>query len=67
MVIKYLHYSTDTEDIKQELSELGHNVSNIINAQHRTTKEPLNLFFVDLELQKTTRKCSTQQHYKTES
>jgi len=29
--------------------ELGHNVRNIINAQHRTPKEPLNLFFADLE------------------
>ena len=37
IVVKYLHYSTDTEDIKQELFELGHNVRNIINAQHRTT------------------------------
>jgi len=29
--------------------ELGQNVRNIINAQHRTAKEPLNLFFADLE------------------
>jgi hypothetical protein len=43
IVLKYLHHSTDTEDIRQELLELGHNVRNIIN---RTTKEPLNLFFV---------------------
>ena len=49
IVIKYLHYSTDTEDVKQELFELEHNVRNIINALHRTTKDPLNLFFVDLE------------------
>jgi hypothetical protein len=26
IVIKYLHHSTDTEDIRQELFELGHNV-----------------------------------------
>jgi hypothetical protein len=55
IVNKYLHHSTDTEDIRQELFELfelfelGRNVRNIINAQHRTTKEPRNLFFVDLE------------------
>jgi len=49
IAIRYLHHSTNTEDIKQELFELGHNVRNIINAQHKTTKEPLNLFFVDLE------------------
>ena len=40
IVIKYLHHSTDTEDIRQELSELGYIVRNIIHAQHRTTKEP---------------------------
>jgi len=49
IVIKHLHHSTDTEDIKQELLELGHNARNIINAHYRITKEPLNLFFVDLD------------------
>jgi arsenate reductase-like glutaredoxin family protein len=47
--IKCLHHSTNTEDIKEELSKLGHCLRNILNAQHRTIKEPLNLFFVDLE------------------
>jgi hypothetical protein len=49
IVIKHLHHSTDTEDIRRELLELGHNARNIINAHHRITKEPLNLFFVDLD------------------
>ena len=49
IVVKYLYHSTDTEEIRQELLDLGHNVRNIVNAQHRITKEPLNLFFVDLE------------------
>jgi hypothetical protein len=49
IVIKYLLHSTDTEDIRQELSELGHNVRNTINAQQRISKQSLNLFFVDLE------------------
>lgn len=49
IVIKYLHHSTNIEDIKEELLKLGHKVRNIINAKHRITKEPLNLFFVDLE------------------
>jgi len=40
IVIKYLHRSTDTEDIRQELFEIRHNVRNIINAQNRTTKKP---------------------------
>jgi hypothetical protein len=36
LVLKYLHFLTDIEDIKIELG-------------NRVTKEPLNLFFVDLE------------------
>ena len=59
IVTKYLQHSTDTEDIKQELSELGHNFRNIINAQHRTTKEPLYLFFADLEPAENKRKYIT--------
>jgi len=49
VVLKYLHHSTDVQDIRQELFEMGHSVRNIVNAHHRQTKEPLNLFFVDLE------------------
>jgi hypothetical protein len=48
-VIKHLHHSVKLEDITDELSGLGHKVRNIINAKHRQTKEPLNLFFIDLE------------------
>jgi len=49
VVLKYLHHSTDVEHIRQELHDLVHKVRNIINLHHRITKEPLNLFFVDLE------------------
>jgi hypothetical protein len=49
IVIRYLHHSTNLDDIKQELAELGHTIRNIINVRHKLTKEPLNLFFVDLE------------------
>jgi PAX-interacting protein 1 len=49
IVIKHLHHSTDIEEIRQELLELGHKARNILNAQHRITKEPLNAFFIDLE------------------
>jgi arsenate reductase-like glutaredoxin family protein len=49
IVIKYLHHSMDTNIIKEALASLGHKVRNIINAKHRHTKEPMNLFFVDLE------------------
>lgn len=49
IVIRYLHHSTNTDDIKSELSQLGHKVRNIVNVKQQKTKEPLNLFFVDLE------------------
>jgi len=50
VVLKYLHHSTDIEDIKQDLLQQGHVARNIGNIPHRMTKEPLNLFFLDLEL-----------------
>jgi hypothetical protein len=28
---------------------MGHKVRNVINGRHRVTKQPLNLFYVDLE------------------
>jgi hypothetical protein len=49
VVIKHLHHTADTQDIAIELAELGHKVRNVLNVKHRQTKEPLNLFFVDLE------------------
>jgi hypothetical protein len=49
VVIKHLHHTVDLKDIIDELSELRHKVINIINAKHPRTKEPLNLFFIDLE------------------
>jgi hypothetical protein len=49
VVLKHLHYTTDTEDIKKELFDLRHVVRNVTNIRHRQTKDPLNLFFIDLE------------------
>ena len=49
VAIKYLHHSVDVQDLKEEISRMGHTVRNINNARHRITKDPLNLFFVDLE------------------
>jgi len=39
----------EIEDIRQDLLQQGHVARNIVNAHHSMTKEPLNLFFVDLE------------------
>ena len=49
VVLKHLHYSSNLDDIKQELSSLGHVVRNIINVKHRLSKEPLNIFYIDIE------------------
>jgi hypothetical protein len=49
VVIKHLYHSTNVKEIEQELNMEGHKMRNILNARSRLTKEPLNLFFVDLE------------------
>jgi hypothetical protein len=67
IVIRYLHHSTDLDSIKQELAELGHKVRNIINARHKITKEPLNLFSVELEPASNNKQYTASQDFKTES
>jgi arsenate reductase-like glutaredoxin family protein len=49
MVIKYLHHSVNRKEIENQLIKMGHKVRNVINGRHKVTKQPLNLFFVDLE------------------
>jgi hypothetical protein len=49
IVIRDIHPSVSTQEITDELDSKGHKVRNIINVKHRVSKEPLPLFFVDLE------------------
>lgn len=49
VVLKNMHFSTDLNEIKDSLQELGHNVRNITNARHFQTKQPLSMFYIDLE------------------
>ena len=49
VVIRNLHYSIPTEDIRADLQKQGHKVRHIFNIRHRVTKLPLSLFYVDLE------------------
>jgi hypothetical protein len=51
VVIRDLHHSIPLTDIIEELNKKGHKVRNIINVKHRISKDPLPLFFVDLEPQ----------------
>lgn len=41
VVLRGLHSTEDTSLIKQELKEQGHEVRQIVNVLHRTTKEAL--------------------------
>jgi hypothetical protein len=43
-----MHYSIDSEEIKNEIAKLGHKVSNIWNVKHYLTKQPLSMFLIDL-------------------
>ena len=49
VVIRHLHSSTTTEEIKEALEELGFACRNVVNIRHWQTKSPLPLFFVDIE------------------
>lgn len=49
VVLKNMHPSTSLQEIKEELSELGHSVTNIWNIKARTTKKPLPIFFIELK------------------
>lgn len=48
VVIRGLHASTDPCDIKSELEQLQHNVTNVYNIKNRKDSRPLPLFYVDL-------------------
>lgn len=49
VVVKKLHYSTPIPEIKTAIEKLGHKVRNIMNIRNRFNKEPLSMFYVDLE------------------
>lgn len=51
VVIRGIHHPTvDRKEITTELHKHGHEIRNITNVLHRSIKEPLPLFFLDLEL-----------------
>ncbi|KAL4156013.1 hypothetical protein QTP88_000048 [Uroleucon formosanum] len=49
VVIRHLHHTTPTDYIKEELHSLGFITRSITNCLQYKTKNPLPLFFVDLE------------------
>jgi hypothetical protein len=48
-VLKNIHYSINPEEIKIEIENLGHTVTNIWNIKQYRTKQPLSMFFVELK------------------
>lgn len=62
VVMRGMHHSVDTTDIIKELEALGHTVRNITNARHRQTKEPLPIFYIDLEPKPNNKKIFDVKH-----
>lgn len=48
-VIKYLHFSWNVSEIRNELARKGHKVRSVIKGRNIFTKEPFNLLFVHLQ------------------
>lgn len=51
VILKNMHPSMDTNDIKTQLNEQGHIVTNIWNIKQRSTKKPLPIFIIELKPQ----------------
>lgn len=49
VVLKHIHYSTDPGEIKCSLEQLGYSVRYVTNVRHYQSKQPLSMFYVDLE------------------
>lgn len=49
IVVRNLHPSTPTSEIGIAISEIGYTVRNVNNVLHKTSKQLLPLFFVDLD------------------
>ena len=49
MVIKNLHATIPTDDIKDELQSIRFKIRNVVNIRNWKTKQPLPLFFIDQE------------------
>lgn len=49
VVLKNMHYSSDLDSIKEELTKGGHIVTNIWNIKQRGTKKALSMFYVELK------------------
>lgn len=51
VVLKNIHPTVNTEDLKNEIASHGHEVTNIFNIKKRGTNEPMPLFFIEIKPQ----------------
>lgn len=49
VVLRGVHPSTPVNEIKAEIEQLGHEVLNLSNMKHRTSKAPMPLFWINLK------------------
>lgn len=49
VVLKRIHPSTDIDTLKEALEDLGHKPTNIWNVKNNKTRQPLPIFFIDLQ------------------
>lgn len=49
VVLKGVHSSTPVDEIREEIEQLGHEISNISNIKNRVSKQPLPMFFINLK------------------
>lgn len=49
VVLKNMHFSNEPHEIKAAIEDYGHSVRNISNLRSTISKEPLCIFFIDLE------------------
>lgn len=49
IVVRNLHPSTPTSEIGIAITDFGYTVRNVSNVLHKTSKQPLPLFFIDLD------------------
>ncbi|KAL4085224.1 hypothetical protein QTP88_027083 [Uroleucon formosanum] len=49
IVVRNLHPSTPTSEVGIAITDIGYSVRNVSNVLHKTSRQPLPLFFVDLD------------------
>jgi hypothetical protein len=56
VILHNLRHSNPPTEIQAELATLGHKVRIVLNIRHHVTKDPLQLYFVDLETQENNKR-----------